>query len=70
MKTRRLKLSENFIKSLLKLPESGMGYQFVQIFLKSGKILYHRKVLHSELLLLSEGEQITLMDIDKIELDS
>jgi hypothetical protein len=70
MKSRWLKLSENFIKTLLKLPESGMGYQIVRVFLKSGKVLYNRKVLHSELLKLEKNEYITLNDITGIELES
>jgi hypothetical protein len=69
MKSRWLKLSENFIKTLLKLPESGLGYQIVRVFLKSGKVLYNRKVLHSELLVLDKDEVITLNDIAGIELE-
>jgi hypothetical protein len=69
MNNRRLKLSENFIRTLLSLPESGLGYQIVRVFLKSGKVLYHRKVLHSELLMLEKNEDITLNDITGIELE-
>lgn len=32
-----LKLSDYFIKNLLKLPESGMGYQIVRVFFKFRK---------------------------------
>jgi hypothetical protein len=54
---------------LLSLPESGMGYQIVSVFLKSGKILYHRKILDYELLMLKKNEEITLVDIARIELE-
>ncbi len=70
MQSRTLKLSDNFINILVKLPESGMGYQIVKVILKSGKILYQHKVLNSELLMLEENENITVTDIDKIELEN
>lgn len=59
-----------FINTLVNLPEKGMGYQMVKVFLKSGKVLYQHKVLNSELLMLEENENITIKDIDKIELES
>jgi hypothetical protein len=70
MKTRYLKLPDIFINTLVNLPEKGMGYQMVKVFLKSGKVLYQHKVLNSELLMLEENENITIKDIDKIELES
>jgi hypothetical protein len=69
MKTRTLKLSEYFINTLVNLPESGMGYQIVKVILKSGKVLYHSKVLNSEVLMLNENEDISINDIAKIELE-
>jgi hypothetical protein len=47
-----------------------MGYQLVKVILKSGKILHRHKVLNSELLMLEENENITITDIEKIELES
>lgn len=47
-----------------------MGYQIVKVILKSGKILYQHKVLNSELLMLEENENITVKDIDNIELEN
>jgi len=47
-----------------------MGYQIVKVILKSGKILHEHKVLNSELLVLEENENISVKDIDKIELES
>jgi hypothetical protein len=69
MKTSTLKLSENLINALVNLPETGMGYQIVKVFLKSGKVLNHIKVLNSEILMLEENENITVKDIDKIVLE-
>jgi hypothetical protein len=70
MQSRTLKLSDSFINLLINLPESGMGYQMVKVFLKSGKVLYRHKVLNSELLMLEENENIAVEDIDKIELEN
>ena len=70
MQTRTLKLSDSFINILINLPESGMGYQLVKVILKNGIVLHQHKVLNSELLMLEENENITVKDIDKIELES
>ena len=70
MKARMLKLPENLINTLINLPETGMGYQIVKVFLKSGKVLNHKKVLNSEFLILEENEYISVNDIGKIELES
>lgn len=70
MKTRTLELSDSFINILVNLPENGMGYQIVKVILKSGIVLHQHKVINSELLMLEENENITLIDIDKIELES
>ena len=70
MQTRTLKLPDTFINILINLPENGMGYQIVKVILKSGKVLHQHKVLNSELLMLEENENITIKDIDKIELES
>lgn len=69
MKPRTVKLSDNFINILISLPENGMGYQIVKVFLKSGRVLHQHKVLNSELLMLDENERIAPKDIDKIELE-
>lgn len=70
MQTRTLKLTDSFINILVNLPENGMGYQLVKVILKSGKVLHKHKVLNSELLMLEENENINIIDIDKIELES
>ena len=70
MQTRRLKLSDTFINILVDLPETGMGYQLVKVILKNGEILHQHKVLNSEILMLEDHENISVKDIDKIELES
>jgi hypothetical protein len=70
MQNQTLKLPESFIKILVNLPESGMGYQIVKVILKSGKILHKHKVLNSELLIMEPTENIKASDIEKIELES
>jgi len=70
MQTRTLKLTDRLINVLVNLPESGMGYQLVKVILKSGKVLHQHIVLNSELLMLEENENITVKDIDKIELET
>ena len=69
MHSKSLTLTGSFINILIKLPENGMGFQVVNVFLKSGKILQQHKVLNSEILMLEENENITLKDIEKIELE-
>lgn len=54
---------------MMKLPESGMGYQLVKVFLSDGKVLRHRKLLNSSMLVLEEAEDISSSEIEKIELD-
>jgi hypothetical protein len=34
----KFKIPEKFVDQLVKLPESGMGYQLVKVFLSNGKI--------------------------------
>ncbi len=69
MQTRALKLTDSFINVLINLPESGMGYQLVKVILKNGEVLHQHKVLNSELLMLDESDNITVKDIEKIELE-
>ena len=47
-----------------------MGYQIVKVILKSGQVLYQHKVFNSEILVLEENENISINDIEKIELDN
>jgi len=67
--TSQFKIPEKFVHQLVKLPESGMGYQLVKIFLSDGKVLRKRKVLNSSILVLNEEENISSSEIEKIELE-
>lgn len=69
METNKIILPEKFVNYLIDLPESGMGYQLVKIFLKDGKILRKHKVLNSSVLLLEDKEKINLSQIAKLELE-
>lgn len=65
-----LKLPDNFIRKLVKTPERGMGYQTVNVILKNGKILHQYKVLNAQLLMLDDEENVSVKDIDKIEIEN
>jgi len=65
----KFKIPEKFVHQLVKLPESGMGYQLVKIFLSDGKILRKRKVLNSSILILEPDENINSSEIENIELE-
>jgi hypothetical protein len=69
MQTQKIILPDRFVNYLVNLPESGMGYQLVKIFLKDGKILRKHKVINSSILILNEKEKITLSQISKLELE-
>ncbi len=62
-----IKLLPEQIKILEVLPEQGMGYQLVDIELKSGKKLEKRIVLNSTFLQLNEQEDLDSNDIYKIK---
>ncbi len=64
---KRIKLKEEHIKYLLELPESGIGYQIVDITLKNGQQLKKRIVLNSQFLLLENSENIDSNFIEKVE---
>lgn len=67
MSTNRLTLSNHWITQLLSIPEKGMGYHLVKVFLKNGKVLPKHKVLNSSILLLEANEDIRIEDIVKIQ---
>lgn len=70
MKTKTIKLPESFVNKLVNLPESGMGYQLVKIILRSGKVLHQQKVINSEYLLLEGNQDLMVIDIKNIDLES
>ncbi len=69
MQSQKIILPEKFINFLVTLPENGMGYQLVKIFLKDGKVLRNHKVINSSILILEEKEKISLSQISKLELE-
>ena len=46
----RIKLDKRWVEELLKLPESGMGYQRVDVRMADGRELKNAVVLNAELL--------------------
>lgn len=65
----KLKLPTSFVDKLSALPEQGMGYQIVNVFLRSGVVLKKRKVLNSTYLLLESNETIIITDIENVVID-
>ncbi len=65
---KKIELKKEHVNILVKLPESGMGYQLVDITLKDGKQLRNRIVLNSQFLLLEDDESIDPDGIEKVEL--
>lgn len=63
-----IQLPQNWINFLSNLPETGMGYQLVNVILRNGKTLSHHKVFNSELLVLDKDEKINKEDIAVVEL--
>ena len=63
-----VKLSDEQIRILEELPESGMGYQIVNITLKNGMILKDRIVMNSTYLKIGMNEKISPNDILNINL--
>lgn len=63
-----VKLLDEQIRILEELPESGMGYQIVNITLKNGVILKDRIVMNSTFLKIGVGEKINPNDILSINL--
>jgi hypothetical protein len=65
----KIKLSRDWVEYLLKLPETGMGYQKIDITLKDGRIIRNLIVYNAEELDLPDDyATIKSKDIAKIEL--
>lgn len=65
---KNIKLLPEHIKMLESLPEQGMGYQLIDIELKSGTLLKNRVVLNSTYLQLHDEEELDCNEISKIKL--
>ncbi len=70
MATPSIILPEQFVQYLTELPENGMGYQLVKIFLKNGDILRKHKVFNSSILLLENKEQLQPSQIQSLEIEA
>lgn len=65
----RIKLNKHWIEILSNLPESGMGYQKVNVKLKNGKVIKDVLVFNAEELEIPNPKaKITLSDIIEIKL--
>lgn len=69
MITKRIELPEKFVNFLITLPENGMGYQLVKVFLKKGNVLHNLKVINSSMLIVEQNIELNKGDIEKIELE-
>lgn len=57
------KTTSNQRELLISLPETGMGYQIVDVVLKNGKILHHKIVKNTQVLQLEDFEKCQPEDI-------
>jgi len=63
----KLKLNKYWTEYLLKYPETGMGYQRVDVILKSGQTIKNIVVLNAEdLILPDEFKHLNLSEITNI----
>ena len=67
--TQRIDLPDKFVNFLITLPENGMGYQLVKVFLKKGNVLHNLKVINSSMLIVEQNIKLKKGDIEKIELE-
>lgn len=65
-----LQLTNKWKAVLSQLPETGMGYQLVRIFLKNGAVLRHHKVINASMLILPNGADVCEKEILRIELEN
>lgn len=63
-----MRLSKKWIDKLVALPENGMGYQFVDIYLKNGIIIRKVAVVNCEALIYRGNLSFSETDIQNIEL--
>ena len=69
MLTHQIELPEKFVNRLVSLPENGMGYQLVKVFLTTGNVLHNLKVINSCILIVGQNIKLNKSDIEKIELE-
>lgn len=64
----RIKLNKDWIEYFCSLPESGMGYQIVDITLKDGRVLKNIVVFNAEELELPLEKELDVEDIKEVQL--
>lgn len=65
---KEMQLPEDIVNQLIKLPESGMGFQVVDFMLKDGTILKNMTVLNSSVVLIEENIKNLINDIVSVKL--
>lgn len=65
----KVKIPQELINKLTQLPEQGMGYQIISVYLKDGTILKDRRVLNSTYLLLNPNEEINTEEIIDVNIE-
>lgn len=59
-------LSDELTKQLINLPETGMGYHRVDLYLKNGEVLKNKIVLNCSILTLEKSININVENIEKL----
>jgi len=59
----RVTLPDKFIAQLVQMPETGMGYQIVDIVLTNGKVLKNIIIFNSSILEIEKEETFNIEDI-------
>lgn len=61
-----VKLSKYWTEKLLRFPESGMGYQKVEVRLKNGEVIHESLVYNAEELSLPSKKKINISEVEDI----
>ena len=64
----RVTLPDKFIAQLVQMPETGMGYQIVDIVLTNGKVLKNMIIFNSSILEIEKHESLNIEDIAIIKI--
>ena len=63
----KIKLPKHIVDKLIELPESGMGYQIVNLFLNDGSIIKNVKIQNCSFIIVDETKKDLINSIiDKI----
>lgn len=63
-----VKLPEHIVKLLLELPESGMGYQIVDLIFSNGEVIKHITILNSSIAILDSSKKVIVDNIVNVRL--